>query len=181
MTSGITVSQLDAVHRQLSTAIELWLEDGDPVSIHTLSFAAYQIVHDLNRHRKGPALLLDSDLIKPEMKQEFVSIVKRDSNYFKHADDRGKKKKSPDSIVFYPEINEVYFSYILQGIKFLGEQLTPQEQTLMTWQAIQRPDLINDAWRSAIEQTVSTENLQTFRSLHKKAFFERALQIVGAA
>src|SRR5207245_10811773 len=33
----ITVTKLDAARRQLRTAIRLWFEEGDPVSIHTLA------------------------------------------------------------------------------------------------------------------------------------------------
>lgn len=40
----IQVTKLDAVRRQLETAVILWFHDGDPVSIHTLTGAAYQII-----------------------------------------------------------------------------------------------------------------------------------------
>ena len=83
------ITKIDAARRQLRTAIELWFADGDPISIHTLAAAAYQIIHDLNRRNKGPDLLLDSKYIKDEKRREFVSLVKSTSNFMKHAD-RGK-------------------------------------------------------------------------------------------
>jgi hypothetical protein len=39
----IVVTKLDAARRQLRTAIHLWFNDGDPVSIHALAFAAYEL------------------------------------------------------------------------------------------------------------------------------------------
>jgi hypothetical protein len=41
----ITISKFDAARRQLNTAITLWFADGDPVAIHTLAYAAYEIIH----------------------------------------------------------------------------------------------------------------------------------------
>ncbi len=52
----IQITKLDAVLSQLETAIALWFNDGDPLSIHTLASAAYQIIYDLNKHQKGPAI-----------------------------------------------------------------------------------------------------------------------------
>lgn len=48
----VTVKKLEA-KRQLHTAITLWFADKDQVSVHTLACAAYQIVHDINRNKKG--------------------------------------------------------------------------------------------------------------------------------
>jgi hypothetical protein len=48
---AIKVSKTDAAKRQLDTAIRLWLDEGDSVSIHTLAAAAHQIVHDLGKKR----------------------------------------------------------------------------------------------------------------------------------
>jgi hypothetical protein len=72
-TTPITVTKLEAARRQLRTAIELWFHSGEPVSIHTLAAAAYQVVHDLNRRKKGPPLLLDNDMIKVEYRREYIN------------------------------------------------------------------------------------------------------------
>jgi hypothetical protein len=51
------VSKLDAAKRQLETAIRLYFSDGDPVSIHTLTAAAYNILRDVTK-QKGVELML---------------------------------------------------------------------------------------------------------------------------
>jgi hypothetical protein len=58
----ITVTKLDAAKRQLRTALRLWFDDGDPVSIHTLLAAAHEIIHTLYRRKGLRDLLFDSDL-----------------------------------------------------------------------------------------------------------------------
>jgi hypothetical protein len=50
-TTTLTIGKLDAARRQLSTAITLWFGSDDPVSIHTLAHAAYEIIHTVSRKR----------------------------------------------------------------------------------------------------------------------------------
>jgi hypothetical protein len=46
---SLRLTKLDVARRQLQTAITLWFTDGDPVSIHTLAFAAYEIIHVISK------------------------------------------------------------------------------------------------------------------------------------
>lgn len=182
----IRVTKLDAARRQLRTAIELWAADGDPVSIHSLAFAAHQIVHDLkhapSRADKGPPMLLDNPFVRPEMKSEFVNIVKRDANFFKHADNRikrrGRKEPMVMEIDFSPETNELFIVITIDGLKHLVKDLTEIEVAFYTWYSIHRPDLLNDAWREALKNIVSTETMTSFRSMDKRAFLEYAIHLI---
>ena len=47
----IRISKLEAARRQLRTAITLWFTGGDPVAIHSLAFAAYEILHAISEKR----------------------------------------------------------------------------------------------------------------------------------
>ena len=47
------LSKLEAARRQLETAIKLYFEYGDEVSIHALAAAAYSLIRDINEHRGG--------------------------------------------------------------------------------------------------------------------------------
>src|SRR6476620_10029318 len=82
----ITVSKLDAALRQFDCAIRLWFSDGDLVSIHALVGAAYQIIHDINLKAGGKDILVDNDCIKAEFRTEVRNLVRKDFNFFKHAD-----------------------------------------------------------------------------------------------
>jgi hypothetical protein len=46
-----TISKINVACRQLDTAIELWFQESDPVSIHLLVCSSHQIIHDIIRHR----------------------------------------------------------------------------------------------------------------------------------
>jgi hypothetical protein len=62
--------------RQLRTAIRLWFDDGDPVSIHTLAAAAYEILHTLARRKGAEDLLFDAHLIKDEYRSIWVKALR---------------------------------------------------------------------------------------------------------
>jgi hypothetical protein len=101
----IVVGKLDAAHRQLRTAIRLWFEGGDPVSIHTLAFAAYEIAHVVSkkRNRARRDLIFDSLMIKDEHRAEWNKTIKDHANFFKHA-----KKDWDSSIKFAPILSELF-------------------------------------------------------------------------
>lgn len=58
MTQGFKVSKLDAAKRQLETVIRLYFAGRDPVSIHTLTAAAYNIVHDITANRGAEPMIV---------------------------------------------------------------------------------------------------------------------------
>jgi hypothetical protein len=82
----ITVTKLDATRRQLKAAIRLWFEDGDPVVIHTLIAAAYEILDTLAQRQGVADLLFAPDIVKDEYRTQWVRSVKSPANFFKHAD-----------------------------------------------------------------------------------------------
>lgn len=169
----ITVTKTEAIHRQLDMAIRLWVDDEDPVSVHTLAYSAYQVAHDLNHGAKGPPLLLDMASISPEMRQKFVSIVKRDSNFFKHADGRRKgKSREPDEIEFNPEVNELLLLFAVQGLIQLGEKRTPNQVAFDAWLHFTKPQLFMDAWGEKIKEPQVANLIRGFTVDGKKQFFK---------
>jgi hypothetical protein len=47
----IRLGKVDVARRQPQTAITLWFTEGDPVSVHTLVFAAYEVFHFVSKSR----------------------------------------------------------------------------------------------------------------------------------
>src|ERR1700730_9274983 len=102
------VTKLGAARQHLATAIRLWFQNGDAVSIHTLAFAAYEVIHfiSINRDKYRRDLPFDSDLIKDEHRAEFNKIIRSQANFFKHAD------RDPDgSIEFDRYVSEVFLLF----------------------------------------------------------------------
>ena len=60
MSAVEVVTKIDAARRQLATAIDLWFNDKDAVSIHTLAYAAYDVIHGLSKRRgRKQSLIMD--------------------------------------------------------------------------------------------------------------------------
>ncbi len=119
----IRVSKLDAARRQLDCAIELWFTEKDDVSTHTLAAAAHQIIYDINKKKGGQELLFDSTVIKDERRSEFVALIKKNMNFFKHAD------QDPEGITeFVPLVlterhsNRLFQPNISRGFKSLAKR-----------------------------------------------------------
>lgn len=87
---SIQISKLDAAKRQLETAIQIYFAHGDPVSMHTLSAAAYNVIRDVASNRGGvqPMLVKDQlvELARPEARKKVRDKLNEAENFFKHAD-----------------------------------------------------------------------------------------------
>lgn len=95
---ALTVSKLDAARRQLETSIRLYFANGDPVSIYTLTAAAFNVLRDLLRHlRNEPTFNKDLflDYIKDEYHDEVRRKMNETENFFKHAD------RDPEAVVWF--------------------------------------------------------------------------------
>ncbi len=86
----MTIDKTEAARRQLETAIDLYFDDADSLSVHTLAFASLKVLFDLYPHRNqdGFAAQLDGILQKEGWKA--MSGV---ANFLKHAD------RDPDALL----------------------------------------------------------------------------------
>lgn len=101
--TNLQISKLDAARSQLDTAIGLYFHGGDPVSIHTLGAATYNLLRDLAK-RHGTEVFLKGtarELIVPERKKEYFDALNKAENYFKHAD-----KDFSEGLNFNPILTE---------------------------------------------------------------------------
>ena len=58
-TSPVTFTKLDAARRQINTAVWLWFNGADAVSVHTLAAAAHRIILNLSGTAETPPLPFD--------------------------------------------------------------------------------------------------------------------------
>jgi hypothetical protein len=164
----ITVSKIDAAQRQVDTAIKLWFADGDPVSIHTLLYAAVDIVHGLHGRATGKRLFFENDAMKsiPGM----VQIVKDWPNFFKH----GRRHELDRVLSFNPGANLVLFSACIAGLARIGAPQNDLHDALTSWLLIHEPAFFSAFVR---KQRPSGETLRQIRRISKKKFLEDHLRI----
>jgi hypothetical protein len=119
MEKKIRISKLDAAKRQLETAIRLYFNYGDTVSIHFLACAAHEILSDLNKNYRGTPMIVSDYMIKDDAKSRFMNIIRKPQNFFKHAD-----KDPENAIDFKPEVIQYFiFDAIRKYQEITGENV----------------------------------------------------------
>ena len=108
----LVLTKFDVAERQLLQAIRLFFAGGDPVSVHTVSEAAAQVLYDIRGFLGIENRLRDSDLIRSEYRREWLATLGRSRNFFKHAD-----RDPSDVHEFKDEFN--HFS-LLDGVGMYG-------------------------------------------------------------
>jgi hypothetical protein len=163
----IKVSKLQAAKRQLRAAITMWFHEADPVCVHTLACAGYQIIHELNAKNKGPKLLFDADFIKKEHWPEANRLFKHPFDFFKHA---GVKKEA--SIDFNPSLTVGFFLFGLRGLHQMGVDEHDVDAIFRTWITVHKPQWLEANVREVLIHFVPVENWKEVRSWSKPQFFE---------
>lgn len=98
-----TIEKLDAAKRQLTVAIRLFFNHADPVAIHTLVAAAYQILYDLSKGRGVIGVVKGNPNVRKDKRAEWERIVNQAQNFFKHAD-----RDPLGKFDFEPEITQFF-------------------------------------------------------------------------
>ena len=91
------ISKVDAAHRQLDTAIDMYFNDADALSCFTLTYAGFKVLLDIYPHHQedGFAKQID-DLLGKEGWWHLSGV----GNFLKHAD------RDPDGVLetFHPDL-----------------------------------------------------------------------------
>src|SRR5258708_3951444 len=164
----IKMGKFEAARRQLRTAISLWFSSGDPVAIHTLAFAAYEVIHAVSEKRDPNRrdLLFDTALIKDEHRRDWNQLVRREANFFKHADRDG------DSVIdFNPEFAEWFIFFAILGRELCGEEPSTEESAFMWWLQITKPHLLTEEGHKFLAKQMPVDNIQYLRTRPKGEFF----------
>lgn len=167
------VAKLDAARRQLATAITLWFNDGDTVSIYTLSHAAYEIIHNFSKKFRYHDLLFDTLIIKDEYRKDFNNKLREPANFFKH-----HRHNDPDelNIQFHPEICQSFFLFSILGLELTGIPPKDEEAAFAWWYMINTPGALTQKGHEQLSQYAPVEHLEEIRLHTKKQFFEAFME-----
>jgi hypothetical protein len=172
------ITKVDAAVRQLDTAIMLWFQRGDAISIHTLACSAYQILHDINQHRKGPELIFDSIIIKDEFRLLAKSYLKKTYNFLKHAE------KDPDpkgAIDFNSSVTEGFIMFANLGLEYLGIKPNSIRSAFIIYQCLHKPELFNEKGLHSILRDIPPNQLSDILNLNRCQFFESYISLQKSA
>jgi hypothetical protein len=170
------VSKVDAASRQLDTAIRLWFEGGDQVSIHTLACSAHQILSDLHRRRGGKDPIADTDLIRDEYRSQYLKLMKKEFNFFKHADN------DPHEVLsFKPDVTLFFLVIGCHLMRQVGQRLSDTQQTLGHYMAVTKPELMKEEFMEEFRAKFSPEVLRSIARLERREFFRKMLEAIAMA
>jgi hypothetical protein len=170
----IKITKLTAARAQLRTAITLWFDDGDPISIHTLAFAAYTVIHDASKGKRRD-LLFDSRIVKEQYRREWNGRLKQHANFFKHAD-----KDADAKIEFNPVLSEYFILFAIVGITLSGERHSTEESAFLLWVHLHRPELLSTQGQKRFNHDIPIDQIEPVRAVAKNKFlggFRYALRL----
>jgi hypothetical protein len=126
----VEITKIDAARRQLETAIVLYFHEADPVSIHSLACAAYDVLLAVNRASNGTPMIKDwlPDMVEPDLEGEFRRFLNMAQNFFKHAD------KDPHAVLdFLPAHTDVLMLDACWAYRRIAGERLPILATFETW------------------------------------------------
>lgn len=133
------VTKLDAAKSQLATAISLYFEDRDPISVHTLAMAAGEIIDRLCVAKGLVSMRVDlMTRIAPERRKEVADAVNEASNFFKHA-----SSSKPNQVLadFSDDRNFFAILFAADGLRLLGIEM-PETKVFGGWIQVVEPKLL---------------------------------------
>jgi hypothetical protein len=158
------LTKIETATRQLETAITLFFNGGDSVSIHTLTAAAYEVLRDVCRPRGIFSHTKDSPYIRPEKRKEAMSIFNKAQNFFKHA------QKDPDAIFdFKAEATSFLIIDAIELYSRLTGSLFAAANVFRMWFALKYPDLIMGPFHALViearKQEIDPEDFELMSKL----------------
>lgn len=173
MTAKLLISKFDAAKRQLECAVRLFFFEGDPVAIHTLVAAGYNVLRDANKAIGGDPLLIKEgfkEYVYPDKIKYIIHKMNEAENFFKHADN------DPNSILeFAPEQTEFLMWEACLKYRELSSERTPIFELFISWFYIQRPNLFQlSEESSALLMSVSED----YKKYNRQKFFTDILQLL---
>lgn len=173
----IEIGKLDAAEQQLKTATRLWFYDIEPISAHSLAFAAYEVIHAVSKalNPNRPELLLDSSLINPVFRVAVNRRFKKAANFFKHADN-----DPHDKIDFMQGLTWCFIYYSIYGLQLSGRELIDEFVLFQNWVAFNFPDKLTEESRRHYLDGLTVEHLARVRAMSRKEFFDEGLAFLRA-
>ncbi len=158
------ISKLDSARRQLDTAINLYFKNAEPVSIHTLTAAAHQILMDLSKLEGIKSIIKDPLFIKEESRKEYLKIINEAENFFKHAE------QDPQALLkFNPEQSEFLLLDAIEMYMQLTKEM-PEDMTIYhVYFRLKYPEIISDETKKQLKE--KNINIEYFKSKSRTEFY----------
>ena len=174
MAKKLIITKLDAAHRQIETAINLYFCEGDQISIHTLTAAAYGVLRGVSKHLGSSGMLIKDiflDMVKPELKSKMGDKINEAENFFKHA-----YPNPTGTLTFSPGQSELLLLDACDKYRELSGEYPPLLKVFQHWYMLKHPDLFN---LPPHLETLKNEFALKIEGYTRRQFFEEYLPVVS--
>lgn len=150
------LSKFDVAERQLLQAIRMFFGEEDPVSIHTLAETAAQVLNDIGEKYGAKSFLRDSDIIREDKRKEWLGLIFKSRNFFKHAD-RDKDQLHE----FKNEFNDFSLLDAVNMYATIKKSWVPETLVFQAWFGVAHPNLMKEGtdWSMMFETAKKDGNL----------------------
>jgi hypothetical protein len=175
----VSISKQQAVNNQLRTAVRLYFELGDPLSIHTLVCAAYEILRNVANKKRVEFELTFGQIVSAmsqlaeRSEADIFELMRHPQNFLKHAN-----RDSEDALLsFNPQLTEFYLiiTALLYPHVFPGPKGPVELDVFFAWFCLQHPQVIKAEVRERFGDRLVNPPLV----LDREEFFELAFRILA--
>lgn len=164
---SLHLDKLDVARRQIETAVYMWFQDMDAVSVHTLVAASGRVVLDMAAHLKIPTRLLDTRYIKPGMEKEYKKLMRQAETFFKHA------KEDPDAtLIFWASGTEYYLYDVISCYKDITEKRTALMLLFSLRFQFTHPRYFSESYLKILQEQIGAH----YADIHKTEFYDALFQ-----
>ena len=174
------MDKAEVARRQLGTALDMFLRDQDPVSVHSLAMAGGEIAEQLARNAGAEPFV--SHVLKtfPDMDMPKIrSLQRKYSNAFKHATTRNDQDRQDAEVIksFDLKINEDTLFVVWHDMMHTGLPAPIEAQAFMVWYFAKYPEKLNPA----VDSSTYLETFPNLRSLSPPRQLDRLRDVIRKA
>lgn len=135
------ITKIEGAERLLKTAVDLFFENKDMLSIHTLSCAAHEVLHVfLKTQDKRVSFLKDNPSIRPNKKRQYHDLIHHTQNFVKHA----SKDRTATMKYYEAETPFWLFDAIQMYVQLTGSLNFKTFALFSMWFKVRHKDLLLD-------------------------------------
>jgi hypothetical protein len=167
----LRVTKIDAARRQLETAITLWFHEADPVSIHTLACASFQLLYDINSQVGGSPMFPDrmAAIEKTEARKKYLyKFLRKAQNFFKHADNDASQ-----TFAFNTDQTEIFIFEACQKYYEIAHEDLPLMKLFHFYLRLHNPDIFGQS--DPQKNILDKPGIQKLKSYGKPEFLLKVL------
>jgi hypothetical protein len=167
----ILLKKQEVAIRQSLTALELYFQEKDEVSTHTLASAAYNIFRDLAANGVGKTVLMKQESlnhIDKKHHKEWLFHMNKFENFFKHADlDHDKE------LEFYPGATEfVLWENCTKVIEIKGNTIPLVTAFIIWFTARHYENIMSEENQLAMDPGLKLTG-EEYKKMGRKEFFDK--------